>query len=85
MGTRPPTLTNEAVARQIFHSVGKGLDALAYTPEMERIHAEYVAKTRQILTVGEFYWALMNLRKRGGLAVVPRSRIGHRFGPLFTN
>lgn len=43
------------------------VDDLPYTPEFERMHAEFVARTSVRLTLHDFWRALSSARKVGAL------------------
>lgn len=75
MTTKTPTprLKDEAFARELYQDSGKSLDMLAYTPEFENMHSMYCARTGQPISIGNFYRALMNLRKSRYLTQRPGS------------
>ena len=55
------------VLKDLYARTSLTADELAYTQDMERIHADFIQQTGLSMTVREVYSALMTLRKQGRL------------------
>lgn len=64
-----PKLTGEQrqLLKDLYARSSLSADELAYTDDMDRIHADFVQRTGLSMTVREVYNAIMTLRKQGRL------------------
>lgn len=76
-------LTHEHTAIDMYLQTktlsGLSLDAMPYTKDFSNLHVRYVAMSGQTIDIGDFYRALLNLRKKSRLVNRPATRLA----PLF--